>query len=144
MKSKAHDADRPIHPLLVGIPIALLVVTIAFELAHLETGNDFYFRAAMVANIVGVLAALIAVVPAATGAKHALLNSLTVSLFASSAALLVRSYYTGELYVHLPLALGMLGIVAMTFAGALGYALPEVLGAARPSRGGLAARLAHR
>ena len=135
MNSKAQSADRPIHLVLVGIPIALLIATIAFELAHLETGNAVFYRAAMIANIAGVVAAVLAVIPAATGVKHAVLNSLTVALFALSAVMLVRSYGTGELYVHLPIALGMLGLVAMTYAGTLGYALPNRVRAARVSRG---------
>lgn len=139
MNSKAQFEGHPIHPLLVGIPIVLFIATIAFELAHLETGNATLYHAAMIANIGGVVIALFAVVPSAIGAKHAVLNSLTIALFAISAVLLVRSFGTGELYVHLPLAFGMMGIVALTFAAALGYALPNPLFAARSPRG-LAAR----
>lgn len=133
MTSKAELDDLPIHPLLVSIPIVLFVATLVFEVAHLQTGNAFFYRAAMFANIVGVVSAVFVVIPGATGVKHSVLNSITVSLFAASAVLLVRSYGTGELYVHLPLAFGMLGIVALTYAGAL-YALPNRLLAALPSR----------
>ncbi len=139
MNSKAQIAGHPIHPMLVGIPIVLFIATIVFELAHLETGNASFFHAAMIANIAGVVMAVLAVVPSAIGAKHAVLNSLTIALFAVSAVLLVRSFGTGELYVHLPLAFGMVGIVALTFAAAIGYALPNPLFAARTPRG-LAAR----
>lgn len=135
MNSKARNADRPVHPVVVGIPLALFIATIVFELARLETGNGFFFTAALTANIVGVVMAMLTVIPNATGVKHAVLNSLTVGLFAISAVLLVRSYGTGELYVHLPLAFGMLGLVALAYAGTLGYALPNRLRAADSSRG---------
>lgn len=121
--------------MVVGIPIALFIATVVFELAHLETGNAFFYQAAMVATIAGVVVAMVAVVPAATGVKHAVLNSITVALFAISGVLLLRSYSTGELYVHLPLAFGMIGLVAMTYAGALGYALPNRLRASSSSPG---------
>jgi hypothetical protein len=78
--------------------------------------------------------AFVAVVPGAVGIKHAIFNSLTVALFAVSAVLLLRSYNNGELYVHLPLAFGMIGLVAMTYAGFLGYALPNRLRAGDSSR----------
>ncbi len=113
--------------MVVGIPIVLFIATLVLELAHLETGTAFFYQAAMVATIAGVVMAMVAVVPAATGVKHAVLNSITVALFAISAVLLLRSYSNGELYVHLPLAFGMIGLVAMTYAGALGYALPNRL-----------------
>ena len=134
MNRKAENADRPLHPILVAIPVVLFIATLAFELAHLETGNASFYRAAMFANIAGVVMAVVAVVPAATGVKHAVLNSLTVALFALSAVLLLRSYGNGELYVHLPLAFGMFGLVAMTYAATLGNELPARLTAARSTR----------
>ncbi|MBA3457779.1 MAG: hypothetical protein H0T42_32150 [Deltaproteobacteria bacterium] len=134
MKRNERDPGQPIHPVLLGAPLALFVATIALQLALLQTGNTFYFRAAMIANITGVVIAMIAVIPNATGVKHAVANSLTVALFAASSVLLLRSYSTGDLYVHLPLALGMIGIVAMASAATLGYALPDVLRSTRSSR----------
>jgi uncharacterized membrane protein len=144
MKSKAHIAGRPIHPMLVGLPIALFAATIGLELAHLGTHDASYYRAAMVANIAGVLMALLAVIPGAldlvalparsparsTGIRHAGLNVLTIGVFATSGVLLFRGWTGRELVdgvyaldAHIPLAFGMIGIVAMTYAAALGYAL---------------------
>lgn len=48
--------------MLVGFPIALFAATIGLELAYIGTQDVFYFRAAMVANIAGVIAALAAVI----------------------------------------------------------------------------------
>lgn len=141
MSNKAPSAGRPIHPMLVGFPIVLFVGTIGLELAHVGTQNAFYFRTAMFANIAGVMMALLAVIPAAidlaalpagseqraTAVKHAVLNALTVAVFTISAMLLVRGYIAGTPDAHLPIALGMIGIVAMTYAGALGYALARNL-----------------
>src|SRR5215217_4229015 len=99
MNHKAPIVGRPLHPVLVAFPITLFVATIALELAHIGTQDAFYYRAAMIANITGVLAALLAVIPGAvdlfslpnrsrariTGDRHALLMMLTTLLFAISA-----------------------------------------------------------
>jgi uncharacterized membrane protein len=142
MNSKARIAGHSIHPTLVGFPIALFTVTIGLELAHIGTQDAFYYRAAMIANVGGVMMALLAAIPGAmdlfalpkgsparaSGEKHALLNLLTTALFAVSGGMLYRGW-TGHvvdvslLDAHIPLAIGMVGFVAMAYAALLGYAL---------------------
>ena len=154
MNSKANLGGRPIHPMLVGFPIVLFAATIVLELAHIGTHDASYYRAAMVANIAGVVMALLAAIPGAidlfslpagsparaTGIRHALLNVLTVALFAISGGLLVGGWTATTLDAHIPVALGMIGIVSMTYAMALGHALvqtddePTVLRATKPAR----------
>lgn len=137
MTSKANLGGLPIHPMLVGFPIVLFAATIVLELAHIGTLDASYYRAAMVANIAGVLMALLAAIPGAidlfslstgsaaraTGIRHALLNVLTVALFTISGVMLFRGWTASALDAHLPLAFGMIGIVSMTYAMALGHAL---------------------
>lgn len=146
MYSKARIAGHPIHPMLVVFPIALFTSTIALQLAYLGTRDPFYFRAAMVANIGGVLMALAAVIPGAidlyalprpsqartTGIRHALLNLLTTLLFGVSAVLLYQGWTGREviggayaLDPTLPLALGVVGLISMIIAGALGWSLVQ-------------------
>lgn len=146
MYSKARIAGHAIHPMLVGFPIALFAATIGLELAYIGTHDIFYFRAAMVANIAGVIGALAAVVPGAidyfalpaqsrargVAKQHALFNVLTVALFAASAVLLHRGW-SGRRMVEgvyvldatIPLAIGTLGFVAMVSAAMLGWALVQ-------------------
>ncbi len=144
MNSKARIAGRPLHPMLVAFPIALFAGTIGLELAHVATQDPFYYRAAMIANIAGVLAGLLAAIPGAidlfalpkgsrarlTGDRHALFNILTVVVFAISAVLLYSGWNNRMLVdggynldAHIPLALGMVGIVSMGIAALLDYAL---------------------
>ena len=52
MYSKARIAGHAIHPMLVGFPLALFTATIGLELAYIGTQDIFYFRAAMVANMI--------------------------------------------------------------------------------------------
>ena len=146
MYSKARIAGHAIHPMLVGFPIALFTGTLALELAYIGTHDIFYFRAAMVANIAGLVAALAAAVPGAidmfalptrsrargVARQHALFNVLTVILFAVSAVLLYASW-TGRTMVNgayaldatIPLAASTVGFVAMVSAGMLGWALVQ-------------------
>lgn len=146
MYSKARIAGHAIHPMLVGFPIALFTATVGAELAYIGTQDAFYFRAAMVANLAGLVAALAAMIPGAidysalpaasrargVARRHALFNAATLVLFAMSAVLLYRGW-SGRTMVDgayaldatLPLAASTVGFVAMVSAGMLGWALVQ-------------------
>lgn len=146
MYSKARIFGHPIHPMMVAVPIGMFVATIGAELAHLGTSDPFYYRAAMVANVAGVIAALFAAIPGAidlmalprasaarrTGIKHASLNLVTIVLFAVSAGFLYNGWSSRmmvdgvwNLDMHVPLAIDMLGLVSLVIAGALGFAMVQ-------------------
>jgi uncharacterized membrane protein len=164
MYSKARIAGHPIHPMLVAFPIAFYTATVATLLAYVGTHEVFWFRLAMVANIAGIVTALVAVIPGAidlfalprnsraraTGLKHAGFNLLATGLFAVTALLLYRAWthrvmVDGE-YVFdatIPLAMGVVAWVSMVIAGSLGWTLvqthhvgikPALTRADRPSR----------
>jgi uncharacterized membrane protein len=164
MYSKARIAGHSIHPMLVAFPIALFTATIALELAHIGTQDSFFYRAAMLANIAGVVMGLVAAIPGAIdrsalpkvsrardlATQHALFNLLTIALYAVSATMLYlgwshRMMVDGEwaLDARIPLAFDMIGFVAMVSAGMLGWTLvqthhvgikPAHIRAHRPSR----------
>ena len=144
MNSKTRIAGHALHPILVAVPIALFAGTIGLQLAHIGTQDPFYFRAAMIANIAGVIAGLLAAIPGAldlfsipkhtrarlTGDRHAEFNLFAVGAFAVSAALLFRGWDNRMLVeggynldAHAPLAVSLVGFVSMAIAGLLGYAL---------------------
>ncbi|MEO8703997.1 MAG: DUF2231 domain-containing protein [Kofleriaceae bacterium] len=143
MLSKARIAGHPIHPMLVALPIGMFVATVATLLAFMNSGDPFYYRAAMVANVGGVVAALVAAVPGtidlfslppgssarATGIKHASSALLAVGLFAVSAALLWRGWNglaNGEvLAAAVPLAVSLAGMLVLVIVGALGWTLVQ-------------------
>ena len=164
MYSKARIAGHSIHPMLVGFPIALFTATIVLELAHIGTQDAFYYRAAMVANIAGVVMGLVAAIPGAIdraalprqsrakdlATQHALFNILTIALFSVSAVMLYLGWTNkmmvdGEwaLDARIPLAFDMIGFVSLVSAGMLGWTLvqthhvgikPAHVRAHRPSR----------
>ena len=76
MYSRARIAGHPIHPMLVGFPIALYVATVATMLMYVGTRDAFWYRAALTANIGGVLGGLLAAIPnSSVEESHPLLYS---------------------------------------------------------------------
>ncbi len=146
MYSKARVAGHPIHPMIVSFPIAFYTATVAMLLAYIGTLEAFWYRVAMVANIAGIVTALVAVVPGAidlfalpkdsraraTGLRHAGFNLLATGLFAVTALLLYRGWshrvmIDGE-YVFdatIPLAMSVIAWVSMVVAGSLGWTLVQ-------------------
>jgi len=164
MYSKARIAGQPIHPMIVAFPIAFYTATVATLLAYVGTHEAFWYRVGMIANIAGIVTAVIAVVPGAidlfalpresraraTGLRHAGFNLLATALFAVTAIVLYRSWshrvmVDGE-YVFdatIPLAMSVVAWVSMVIAGSLGWTLvqtyhvgvkPALTRADRPSR----------
>ena len=164
MYSKARIAGHPIHPMVVVFPIALFAATVVLLLAYVGSSDAFYYRAAMVANLGGVVTSLIAVIPGAIdlnalpnpsraralALRHAGGALLVTGVYGLSGALLYRGW-TGRVMVDgrwdldatLPLAISVLGLVLLVSAAMAGWALvqthhvgikPARVHADRPSR----------
>jgi len=139
MYSKAKISNHPIHPMLVAFPIAFYTATVAAYAYYGFGGNNlFWFQLGYVANIAGIVTALIAAVPGfidwaagipnetaakRTGWTHMLLNVSALVLFGISAWL---SY--AELGAFLPnvgwqIALGVIGLGMTMTAGFYGWEL---------------------
>ncbi len=58
MDSKAAIGRHPLHPALVTLPIGCFFLTLAGDIAHLATGDVFWYRFALVALSTGLLAAV--------------------------------------------------------------------------------------
>ena len=64
MYSKAKVAGPPIHPMLVAFPIAFYsTACVAYVVYTFVLSDPFLFQIAYVANVAGVMTALIAAVP---------------------------------------------------------------------------------
>ncbi len=132
--------------MVVAFPIALYTATVVALLAYIGTTDSFYYRGAMVASMSGVTMALLAALPGAidllslprgsrarsTGIKHGSLAVLTTGIFAACAAVLYRNWgdrvlVDGQLQLDatLPLAIGVVGLVALVVVGALGWTLVQ-------------------
>lgn len=132
MQSKARLLGHPVHPMLVAFPVASYVFTFAALIGFAVTRDPFWYRVALVANLVGVATAalaavpgiidLVAVVPSGTTAKltgsiHAIANVNALILFGVNLAIAWRRSAAGEPPL-LPVALALTGAgVLLTVAG---------------------------
>jgi uncharacterized membrane protein len=139
MYTKARIARHPIHPMLVGFPIALYAVTVVALLAHVGTGDPFWYRVALYANVAGVVMAAVAAVPGlidlvnlpsysrarSTGLRHAGFNVLALVLFVGSGSVMYGHWRGGVLANEVPLVLSLLGLGSTVAAGWLGWTLVQ-------------------
>ncbi len=139
MYSRARIAGHPIHPMLIAFPVALYVVTVVTLIVSAATGDPFWYRAALWANVAGVVMAAVAAVPGlidllglprhsrarSTGIRHAAFNVLALALFVVSAALLYGQYDAAARDVTAPLVLSILGVGSTLVAGWLGWTLVQ-------------------
>ena len=137
MFSKAKIAGHPIHPMLVGFPIAFYTATSAAYIFYAVASPDpYWFRVAYVANVAGVATALVAAVPGfidwafgvptgspakITGFFHMLLNVLALSLFSASAWTNYSQYRLDNPNARWGVALSLLGVGLTMVAGFLGW-----------------------
>lgn len=152
MESRAKIRGHSIHPMLVAFPVALYATTLVAFVVHATTRSELAWHVGLTANLLAVLAALVAATPGfvdlfalsvddparRTGLAHMSLNLTALGLFGAN--LFVQS---GAFWGKLPLAaratlhvldghkpdalIGLLlsgGGVAVTLAaGALGWLL---------------------
>ena len=146
MYSKARIAGHPTHPMVVVFPIALFTSTVALLLAYIGTSDSFYYRAAMLASLAGVITALIAMIPGTIDLlalpkpsrarelahRHASGALGVTGVYALVGGLLYRGW-TGRVMVDgrwnldatIPLALSVLGLVLLVSAAMAGWALVQ-------------------
>lgn len=140
MKSKITILGHSVHPMLIPFPIASYVATLLCFITYQSTGNAFWFHAGYVANIAGVVTALLAAAvgfadwvsaiprhhPARrTGRTHMLLNVAALLFFAVNAWL-----QSGQWGAVAPVARGaiilpLIGVLLTTAAGYFGWKLTQ-------------------
>jgi uncharacterized membrane protein len=140
MYTKASIARHPIHSMLVAFPIALYTSTFVALLIHAVTTDPFWYRAAMWANVAGVVMAIVAAVPGlvdlanlpsysmarTTGLRHAALNGAALILFAASGAIMYGNRTAGHALGDVaPLTLALFGLATTALAGWYGWTLVQ-------------------
>ncbi|HUF29729.1 MAG TPA: DUF2231 domain-containing protein [Gemmatimonadaceae bacterium] len=156
MLSAARIKTHPIHPMLVGFPIACWTLSVAANLyaAYANTPHFFGYYLAAAGCVTALVAAipgfidLFGAIPAshparAIGWRHAVLNLIALALFAVSVA--VRPNPSSMTYLAYGTALAGLAVLAVSgwLGGTLVYdhrvGVPEgVESASRATRGGTA------
>jgi uncharacterized membrane protein/nitrite reductase/ring-hydroxylating ferredoxin subunit len=63
MRSKIHLKGHPLHPILVGFPIAFFIGTLFFDVLGAIRNGDVYWRTGLYLEILGIVFALLAAIP---------------------------------------------------------------------------------
>lgn len=154
--SKAQIGGHPIHPMLVGFPIALYTSAVVSLLVFMGTSDPFWYRASMTLFLAGAAMAAIAAVFGVidlffgvpreqkatrnTGIIHMGLNVVSLVLFAGAGFSMLMAWKhpggTEEwMPYRLPLTLGVIGLVLTGAAGYFGWKLVQThhVGISEPS-----------
>src|SRR5690606_3130172 len=133
MRSKANIKGHPIHPILIGFPIAFFAGTFIFDGLGFLNNEPAFLQTGYYLEIAGIITALLAAVPGSIdyfytvppdssakkrGALHGMLNIGIVILFC--VALYLRDDPTG---FEIALALEFTGLVLLLFTGWMGGTL---------------------
>jgi uncharacterized membrane protein/nitrite reductase/ring-hydroxylating ferredoxin subunit len=134
MRSRAHVQSHPLHPILVGFPIAFFTGTLVFDLIAVFSERNSLHETAFYMLIAGVYMALLAAVPGfidylytvpprSSGKKrattHALVNLCMVALFSIALSFRSRDEASAAVFISLETA----GFVLMLVAGWMGGTL---------------------
>jgi uncharacterized membrane protein len=125
MKSTARIGTHPIHPMLVGFPIACWTLSVIADLwaAYVDQFHYFGYYLAAAGCVTALIAAipgfvdLFGAIPAghparSVGWRHAILNLIALGLFATSVALRPEPAYTT--YAAYGTALAGLAVIAVS------------------------------
>lgn len=134
MKSTAHIKGHPLHPILVGFPIAFFTGCLLFEVLALFYENPYFQATAGYLAIAGVISGLLAAIPGLIdylltvppessakkrATKHGLINTMVVIIFLGT--ILLRQNENPSTY--LLIGMEIVGVTLMIFAGWMGGTL---------------------
>jgi uncharacterized membrane protein/nitrite reductase/ring-hydroxylating ferredoxin subunit len=135
MRSRAHFKSHPLHPILVGFPIAFFTATPIFDILALSLDNPSFLTTAYYLLMAGILTGLAAAVPGlidylytvppASSAKkrasrHAILNVCMIALFAVA---WVHRTTSDDPSPTTYITLELVGLIIMMVAGWMGGTL---------------------
>src|SRR3954463_2171932 len=138
MYSKAKILGHPIHPMLVGFPVAFYTGTLVAFIVYGATMNMFWFRVACVVNWAGVIMAAVAALPGLidwalgiprasaakkTGLIHMALNVAALVAFLINAGAATGHWDDGLAPAGSAIVLSAIGVLLTLPAGFLGWSL---------------------
>lgn len=139
MYSKVKIAGHPVHPMLVGYPVAFYTAALVCYIVYSSGGDPFWFKVAVTANIAGVVMALLAAVvgfidwlnipagskPKKVGRSHMICNVLALVCFAVNAWLQCPKWDDAAPELGPAIILSAVGFAFTLIAGFLGWALVQ-------------------
>ncbi len=140
MESKVKVLGHPLHPMLIVFPVAFYIATFVAYIVYQNNADPFWFRLGVVANIAGVVMAIIAAIPGLidwitaiphdsnakqTGLVHMVLNTVSILLFAAAALINYNRWYELNPNLGSTLLLSGLGVLVTAAAGFYGWTLVQ-------------------
>ena len=139
MYSKIKILGHPLHPMLVGFPVAFYTTTLAAFIYYTEKGDIFWFKLAFVANIAGVIMAGIAALPGfidwlfippnikakRIGVLHMISNVIALLLYGTSVYVIKDKWTDTNPNVEISIFLTGIGFSLTLIAGFLGWTLVQ-------------------
>lgn len=138
MYSKLKLFGHPIHPMLVSFPIAMYTATLVAYVIYAIVGDIFWFHLAFVANVAGVLMALLTAIPGfldwligipggipakSVGLRHMLLNVVALLVFAINLLFYLGQWSQPNPNPLLAILLSLGGVIITVGAGFFGWTL---------------------
>ncbi|HET6611996.1 MAG TPA: DUF2231 domain-containing protein [Kofleriaceae bacterium] len=141
MYSRAKFLGHPIHPMVVGFPIAFYTATLGALIIYGATGDAFWYRLMLWTNLVGVVMAAVAAIPGlidwafgiprgsrakTIGLSHMALNVGALALFIINLIIQFARWQGGDpASTALGIILCAVGLGLTLGAGALGWVLVQ-------------------
>lgn len=141
MHSRIKLFGHPIHPMLVGYPVALYTATLVGYAVFKGNADPFWFKFAVAVNLAGVAMAVLTALPGfldwllgipnrseakQVGLLHMGLNVLALALFAANLGIHVHRWSDAQPSgATSGIVLAALGILATLGAGFLGWSLVQ-------------------
>jgi uncharacterized membrane protein len=139
MYSKIKLFGHPIHPMLVAFPVAFYTGSLTSFIAYNSNEDAFWFKVGLVANIAGVIMAVVAALPGfidwlnipsdakakKTGVLHMTCNVLALVLFGINWWLQCDKWNDVQPAAGLAIPLTATGFILTMVAGFLGWTLVQ-------------------
>jgi uncharacterized membrane protein len=140
MFSKVKVMGHPLHPMLIAFPVAFYTACFVCFITYQSTGNVFWFRVGYVANVAGVVMAVVAAIPGfidwafgipaenrakKTGLIHLSLNVVSLVLFALCAWIMSGRFTDTTPDANIGVLLSGIGFVLTLGAGYYGWTLVQ-------------------
>lgn len=139
MDSKVKLLGHPIHPMLVGYPVAFYTASVVCFICYYNKMDIFWFRMGVSANTAGVIMAVAAALPGFidwlaipakrqaknTGMKHMLFNVTALLLFGINLYIQCPKWNEPEPLAESAILLSGLGFICTLIAGFLGWKMVQ-------------------
>lgn len=140
MYSKIKILGHPVHPMLVSFPIVFYTSTLVSFIIYAFSGNSFWFKVGIAANLSGLVMAGVAAVfgfldwylgipsgsdASRTGIKHMSLNVISLVLFLIAFILNVGQWASAAPVMRGAIILPLIGVLTTISAGYYGWTLVQ-------------------